>query len=128
MCPASPHCCLVWGCTPPSTLNKILILQHRALKRVWDSELEPFLQALLLQVHQICAKHLLIFMYKYKNGMLPEPFPNLFTLHQNVVPRATRANLPYYIYPPRLESTHCSLFLSWTQSLERFGTYESLIL
>lgn len=115
--PHTVYCILVWGRAPSTSIRKIKILQKRALKTILGLKLRTsstivFNQAKVLNFNQIHVKQLLVFMFKYKQNLLPEPLQNLFTMRNLVVTRSTRQKTPYYIYPPRLESTQQSLFFS----------------
>lgn len=109
------YCCIIWGQASSINLKWIVVLQCKVLKIILGLERRThsnivYSQASVLQLHQIYAKQLWTFMFKYEEGLLSDTWYALVTLCRDVVTRTTRANLPYYVFPSWLESTSRSLF------------------
>ena len=92
------YCCLVWGFTFPTYINKIEILQKRAM-RIIDSQhrlahADPIFQSLgVLKVKDIAKQQIISLMLRKLNGTLPTELDNLFTLLEcspNIVTRSRR--------------------------------------
>lgn len=67
-------CGLVWSQTSSTNLKRLLVFQHRALKKIMlglertNSSIVQS-QAMVLQMHQIYVKQLLIFMFECDKGL-----------------------------------------------------------
>ena len=92
------YCCLVWGFTYPTYLNKIEILQKRAV-RIIDSQhrlahTDPIFCSLgVLKVKDIAKQQLLSVMLRKFIGTLPPELDKLFTLipsSPNIITRSRR--------------------------------------
>ena len=79
------YCCVVWGFTFPSYLNKIELLQKRAIRiithqhRLAHTE-EIFKSLKLLKVHNIAKQQAIILMHRKLSLSLPSSVGGLFTL------------------------------------------------
>lgn len=78
---------LLWGNANKQYMDKILRLQKRAMRIISKSEyLSPtkplFKRFNTLDIYDMYRKEVAIFMFKYKNNMLPQSFENLFTVHR----------------------------------------------
>ena len=87
------YCCLVWGFTYPTYMNKIEILQKRAIRLV-DSQTrlahsDPIFQSLnILKVKDVAKQQLIAVMLRKFNRSLPNELDTLFTLSRT--PDVTR--------------------------------------
>ena len=97
------YCNLAWGDTYKSNLQRIVILQKRALKIVSNStyvaQTSPIFKELkLLKFHDIHLFQLGIFMFSFKNSTLPSKFNNFFLLNSQIHNYNTR----------NAQSCHCA--------------------
>ena len=79
---------IVWGNCSNSLINKVFILQKRAIRVITSSpprtSSKPlFKQYNILSIHDIFKLQIASFMYMYFNHQLPTLFSNLFTLNSN---------------------------------------------
>lgn len=79
------YCCLIWGNTAQNHLNRINILQRRALKTILKGDLRTSSEVIHSKTKVFKAKEYfeinsLIFTYKHLNSLLPSAFDGLFTL------------------------------------------------
>ena len=77
------YCNLAWGGTYKSNLQRIVILQKRALRIVRNSTYDAH-TGILLKFHDIHSFQLGIFMFSFKNSTLPSKFNNLFLLNSQI--------------------------------------------
>ena len=79
------YCCVVWGFTYPTYMNKIEILQKRVI-RIIDSQprlahSDPIFKSLnILKLKDIARQQLIMVMYRKFNGNLPIDVDALFSL------------------------------------------------
>ena len=83
--PYISYCCLVWGFTFPTYVNKIEILQKRAIRMIdYQHRLahsDPiFLSLKIIKVRDIAKQQLITVMHRKLNGSLPSDLNMLFTL------------------------------------------------
>ena len=74
--PYMSYCCIIWGCAFISHLNKLLVLQKRAVRLITHSSYRattgPLFQRLqLLRIMEIHKFQVLVFMYQIKCNLLP---------------------------------------------------------
>ncbi len=86
---------LLWGNTNKAYLTKLHKLQKRAVRiisnRSYLSHTKPLFETLnILDIFQMYEKESNIFMYKYKNGLLPKSFDNMFTNFESIHKYNTR--------------------------------------
>ena len=72
---------LLWGNANKIYLDKVHKLQKRALRIISNSSYlchsKPLFEKYnMLNIFQMYDKEIGVFMYKYKNGILPKPFDN----------------------------------------------------
>ena len=84
------HGLLLWGNANKTTLGKVYKLQKRALRIISNSHYlfssKPLFDkynVLNIPVVDMYKKEVGIFMYKYRNNMLPQSFDGIFTNHQS---------------------------------------------
>ena len=83
------YCSLAWGGTYKANLQRIVILQKRALRIVnnstYDANTSPIFKELkLLKFHDIHSFQLGFFMFSLKNSTLPSKFNNLFLINSQI--------------------------------------------
>ena len=93
--PYLSYCITIWGNAPASTLDPIFKLQKRAVRIVYnikyrDSTKMACKKAKLLRLPELYTFSILIFMYKFKNNLLPEIFNTFYV-----------ENSSYHNYPTR---------------------------
>jgi hypothetical protein len=93
--PYLTYCITIWGNAPAITLWPILRTQKRAIRiieniRYRDSTKEAFINLKMLKLPELYKVAVLLFVYKYKNGLLPSPFNNFFTTNNQIHHHATR--------------------------------------
>ena len=74
--PYLSYCNIVWGSAKPTVLNKILLLQKRAVRLCTGSgyrapSIPLFKRLQLLKITEINELQTMIFMFKVKHGLLP---------------------------------------------------------
>ena len=79
---------LLWGNANKTTLGKVYKLQKRALRIISNSHYLSSSKPLfdkynVLNIFDMYKKEVGIFMYKYRNNMLPQSFDGIFTNHQS---------------------------------------------
>jgi hypothetical protein len=72
---------IIWGNAAQCHLQPVFILQKRAIRNIHnirrrESTKPNFHKLQLLRLPEIYKYSVLIFLYKYKNGLLPPPFAN----------------------------------------------------
>ena len=83
------YCNLAWGGTYKANLQRIVILQKRALRIVnnstYDANTSPIFKELkLLKFHDIHSVQLGFFMFSLKNSTFPSKFNNLFLIYSQI--------------------------------------------
>lgn len=101
------YCIVVWGGCNSTTLDPIIKAQKFAIRSIACKPKRTPSQALfnelkILQIHQIFKLQVLIFVFKYKNSLLPRVFHNYFVPTQDVHRYNTRQC--YNFYPPRVRT------------------------
>ena len=96
------YCNLVWGNTYNCYLNRIYILQKRAIRLITRSDFSIEISDLFkslntLSVFNIHKHQLGVFMYKINNNMLPSKFTRLFKLNDTVHNYFTRNSSNYHV-------------------------------
>ena len=79
------YCCTVWGCSPPTHLSKLLILQKRIVRTISGKpKLFPsrdlFVDLRILPVDLLNKFKLCMFCFKYLNNELTVIFDNFITV------------------------------------------------
>ena len=80
------YCCTVWGTAAECHLNRLKLFQKRAVriiqKQNYLAHTEPIFKDLhILKLKQIINKSILLFMFKYKNSLLPVACENLVDIN-----------------------------------------------
>ena len=76
--PYLTYCCIVWGGASATALQKLNVLQNRAVRLITRSPFRAtaaplYVQLKLLKITDIRKLQISLFMYKCKNRLLPEP-------------------------------------------------------
>ena len=111
--PYLTYCVIIWGNSPHTTLWPVLRLQKIALRlisnlRRWQSSLPFCKQHTILRLPEIYIHSASMFMFKFKNSLLPQPFDDFFLENRN-----------YHRYPTRTAS-NIRLPLVKTQIADKF--------
>ena len=100
------YCNIVWASTFKNSLKLLVKSQKKALKIALNlpyltPSIEVFQLAKVQSVFEINQIHMLIFMYKFINNLLPSSFDGYILQNQNVV--YNLRNIQQYILPfPRI--------------------------
>ena len=97
------YCISVWGSTYPTNLNRIFVLQKRAIRTIskspFDAHTGPIFKELnILSLHNIYLAQIGKIMFQYKAGLLPACFENIFLLRSQIHVHNTR-NANYFSLP-----------------------------
>ena len=100
---------LLWGNASKEYLTKIFKLQKRALRIISNSSYLCHTKPLFenyntLNIFELYNKELGIFMYKYKTGLLPQSFDNLFTELESIHKYDTRNKTDYRLEIHKIKS------------------------
>jgi len=112
--PYMTYCNLIWASGGKTKINSIYLLQKKALRLCTGSHyLEHtyplFSELKTLYIFDIDTLQSLIFMYKYKNKLLPESFKDFFTLNSDIHSYPTRNSQNFHLVNPRLLIAHTSI-------------------
>ena len=93
--PQLSYCCSVWSGANKSILNKLLILQKRAVRHITcsasrDPTSSLFASLNLLKLPDVITLSLVIFTYRCLNNLLPTSFSTFYTTDSHVHPYYTR--------------------------------------
>ena len=94
--PYLSYCSITWASTYVTKLNRIFILQKRAVRVLTNSDFRAhsaplFLQLKILDIFKLNAFHVAKFMFCYHHQILPLLFSNLFLLNKQVHNYHTRS-------------------------------------
>ena len=109
------YCTVIWGKNFDSTLWPILRLQKISLRIIGNIPRRGTTATLcknhkILKLPEIYTLSVSIFMYNYKNSLLPESFNNLFRENSQVHPYQTRNR--NNLRPPRTKTRLADYFIS----------------
>ena len=96
------YCIISWGSTYPTNLNRLFLLQKRAVRIItkasFDAHTDPIFKELnLLKLHQIYSFQLGTFMFLYKKNSLPQSFTTFFPVVNQIHNYNTRTAASFYI-------------------------------
>ena len=94
--PYISYCSTVWTSTYPTNLNRIYLLQKRAVRAITKSDYlahsAPLFSRLnVLDIYQVNSFHVGKFMYNYQNRLLPSIFLDLFQTSSQIHNYNTRS-------------------------------------
>ena len=115
------YCNLAWGGTYKANLQRIVILQKRALRIVnnstYDANTSPIFKELkLLKFDDIHSFQLGFFMFSLKNSTLPSKFNNLFLINSRIHTFNTRNAHSFRLQLCRTNTTQLSIFFQGPKS------------
>ena len=94
---------IIWGNVYSSTVKPLIILQKKVVRIITFSKFDAhssslFKQLNIIKLTDLVNLHVVLFMYKYHNNLLPPTFDNFFTPVCNVHSQNTRlaSKLTYY--------------------------------
>ena len=113
--PYLSYCSIVWGYTSKSNLDKIHILQKRAVRIITCSDYlassKPLFQTLkILPIYDMISLQNVLFMFKCHNDLLPPMFQNYFKQNCNFHSYGTRNSTNYHIPLFRTSISQHSIF------------------
>ena len=93
---------LVWGNTHQTLIDKVLILQKRAIRIICNapirSHTDPlFFENTILKIKDLYSLQLGQFMYRYNNNSLPHVFHDMFLKNQSVHKYPTRQSDKFHL-------------------------------
>jgi len=82
------YCNIIWGCAKPTVINKLTVLQKRAVRLVTRSSYRTstgplFSKLRLLKLVDIHKLQTVLFMFKFKQHLLPVSCMHYFTVNTN---------------------------------------------
>ena len=97
-----------WGYTTNNYLDPLIKIQKRAIRMIssasWDAHSDPLFKKLyLLNLKNIYVLNVMLFMYKFKKGLLPSLFDTMFVLNTEIHGHFTRQYNCYHSPVWRLE-------------------------
>ena len=107
------YCNLAWGGTYETNLQRIVILQKRALRIVnnstYDAHTGPIFKKLIqtLKFHDIHLFQLGFFMFSFQNFTLPSKFNNLFIMNSQIQYNTRNA---HFFLPATVKNKHQTVF------------------
>ena len=89
------YCNEIWGKTYKVHINKLYILQKRAMRHITKSDfrsssLPLFIKLKCLPIFDLVRLNILVFMFKYQKGLLPTLFHNMFKTNSSFHSYQTR--------------------------------------
>ena len=123
------YCNLAWCGTYKTNLQRIVILQKRAVRIVnystYDANTGPIFKKLeLLKLHDIHLFQLGFFMFSFKNSTLPSKFNNLFFMNSQIHNYNTRSAHSFHL---PLCRTNTRLFSIYFQGPKFYNSFNSVI-
>lgn len=108
------YCTLLWENSYCTNLNKLRILQKKAIRIITNSHYiahtDPLFSKLkLLKLDDLYKHQLGIFMYKAANNKLPDSMSSMLTRIQNIHKHNLRNQNSYYIQNIRTNSRKCTI-------------------
>ena len=96
------YCIEVWGSAAECHISLLLILQKKTLRIITSSHYHAHTKQLfkdlkLLKLEHIYIQRIMIFLFKFIKGGLPEHFENIFTINRTIVPRQTRQSNDFHV-------------------------------
>ena len=93
---------MVWAHGSSTAINKLFLMQKRAIRIVsnsrWDAHTAPLFKKLhILTIFELNKLQIACFMYRINNNMLPSFFSNMFCVNSNVHYHYTRQSKNYHI-------------------------------
>ena len=101
----------IWGNTYPSTLQHLYILQKKAIRIItfskYDEHSSPLFKRLnIMKLHDLVSFHLVKFMYKFHNNLLPVAFDQFYILVHGASNYSTRLAVKQSYYLPKIRTNY----------------------
>ena len=101
--PYLTYCCIVWGCASPTNLQKLRVLQKRAIRIISNAPYRnpstPLFKKLeLLRLDDLITLQTALFIYKSKLGLLPKSCSNYLIIANRERLHNTRV-FSYFVIP-----------------------------
>ena len=105
--PYIQYCVSVWGSTYPTNLNRLTVLQKKAVRIVaskpFDAHTDPIFKDLqILKFNCIYRFHISKILFQVKNNLLPQAFTSMFSLNNQLHCYYTRTSKQFHI--PKLRT------------------------
>ena len=99
---ALSYCNIVWGNTYSSYIDKLYILQKRAIRLITSSDfstkiIDKFNDLNILTIYNVYKHQLGTFMFKISKGLLPAKFCNLFQANSSIHSHCTRYSNNFHL-------------------------------
>ena len=109
--PFLTYAIIAWGNTYSTTLKPLYVLQKKALRLMtfskFDEHSSPLFKTLnIIKLHDLVSYQIAIFMYKFKNRLLPLVFNNFFTEVSKVHQYNTRSAAKHSYYLPKVRTNY----------------------
>ena len=100
--PYLTYCNIIWGKCASYLLQKLFLLQKRAIRIITNSPYlahtnDLFSKLKVLNIYKLHSYFVGSFMFSYMNNMVPKPFRDFFTLNSNINHYVTRNSNKFYI-------------------------------
>ena len=100
--PHISYCLIVWGKCVKSLVDRIFILQKRAIRIITNSHFlshtdKLFKKLNILKIQDLYSFQVACFMYKYSKNLLPPLFDDYFILNRCINSYETRNSDKFYI-------------------------------
>jgi len=109
------YCIEIWGMASDVHLNSLYKIQKKIVRimksvptRTNSNSL--FIELKILPIFSIYKYNVVLFMFKFTKGLLPEVFNKLFRRSSEVVTRTTRQR--HNLYVPKCNTTLCQKFIT----------------
>lgn len=118
--PHLSYCNIAWGNTFQSYLNRLYVLQKRAIRLITSSHYRAntadlFKELNILNIFDIYKHQMGIFMFKISHELLPPMFQNIFHLNNTVHNYCTRHSENYHLYRVNTDVSKKSFVTSGSQ-------------
>ena len=113
---------LTWGNTYATTLQPIFILQKKVVRLItfsaFDAHSSPLFKRLnIMKLHDLVDYCTAVFMYKFKNNILPIIFDRFFTSVKQIHSYSTRSATKDHFYMPKIRTNYGKFNIRFTGSL-----------
>ena len=102
--PHLTYCLVVWSGTAKTNLNKLVLLQKKAIRHIagskWCDHTSPLFSSLkLLKLHDIVNLNIACFIFKCINSNVPQKFKDLYAYNTQIHAYNTRQSLDLHLFP-----------------------------
>ena len=108
ICPHIVYCIEIWGMASEVHLSSLYKIQKKIVKIIKSVPIRTnsnplFIELKILPLFSVYRYNILLFMFKFIKGMLPEIFTKIFRRNSEIVHRITRQR--YNLYVPKCNTT-----------------------